>query len=173
VRVLAAIAIANVVFGASTGLAAEPKQSPAVAAVIGCRDQADPQVRLRCYDAAAGALATATATGSIVLIDREDIRKTRRSLFGFSVPKVPFFSGDKSQDEKQEEVISQIKSVRSLRHGTWEIDLGSAGIWRTTEAFPSPKTPKPSDTVKIRAGMLGGYFITVGNGRTVKGMRVR
>jgi hypothetical protein len=167
VKVRAAIGTAIVVFGASTGLAAEPEQSPAVAAVIGCRDQADPQVRLRCYDAAAGALATATASGSIVLVDRGDIRKTRRSLFGFSVPKVPFFSGDKSQDEEQEEIISQIKSVRSLRHGTWEIDLGSAGIWRTTEAFPSPKTPKLGDTVKIRAGMLGGYFITVGNGRTV------
>lgn len=169
----AATSIAIVVFGTSTGYAAEPKQSPAVAAVIGCRDQVDPQVRLRCFDAAAVALATATATGSIIVVEREEIRKTRRSLFGFSVPKMSFFSGDRSQEDEQEEIVSQIASVRSLRHGTFEIDLGTAGVWRTTEAFSSPQTPKPYDAVKIRAGMLGGYFITVGNGRTVKGLRVR
>jgi hypothetical protein len=89
------------------------------------------------------------------------------------MPKIPFFSGDKSQDEEQEEIVAQIASVRGLRDGRWEIDLGTAGVWRTTEASSSPKTPKPGDSVKVRAGMLGGYFITIGNGRTVKGLRVR
>jgi hypothetical protein len=172
-KVLAATAVAVIVFGAGTSSAAQPQQSPAVSAVIGCRDQADPQARLRCYDTAAGALATATSSGSIVVVDREEVRKTRRSLFGFSVPKLPFFSGDKSQDDQQEEIVSQIASVRGLRHGLWEMDLGTAGVWRTTEASSAAKTPKPGDTVKVRAGMLGGYFITVGNGRTVKGLRVR
>jgi hypothetical protein len=167
------MAVALVVFEAGTLSAAQPQPSPAVSAVIGCRDQADPGARLRCYDAAAGALATATASGSIVVLDKEEVRKTRRSLFGFSLPRFPFFSGDKSQDEEQEEIVSQIVSVRSLRQGIWEFDLGSAGLWRTTEALQSAKTPKAGDTVKIRAGMLGGYFITIGNGRTVRGLRVR
>lgn len=172
-RIFAATAVAVIVFGAGTLSAAQPQQSPAISAIIGCRDQADPQARLRCYDAAAGALATATTSGSIVVLDKEEVRKTRRSLFGFSLPKLPFFTGDKSQDEEQEEIVSQIASARSLRHGMWEMDLGSAGVWRTTEAFRSPKTPKAGDTVKIRAGLLGGYFITVGNARTVKGLRLR
>ena len=142
-------------------------------ALIGCRAQADPQARLRCYDAAAEALASATASGSVVVVDREEIRKARRSLFGFSVPKLPFFNGDKSQDDEQEEIIAQVASARSLGNGKWQVDLGTAGIWHTTESSAYPATPKPGDTVKIRSGILGSYFITVGKGRTVKGIRVR
>jgi hypothetical protein len=172
-RIFAAAAVVLTAFGAGASSAAQPQQSPAVSVIVGCRDQADPQARLRCYDAAAAVLANATASGSIVVLDKEEVRKTRRSLFGFSLPKLPFFSGDKSQDEEQEEIVSQIASAKSLRHGRWEMDLGSAGVWRTIEAFQSAKLPKAGDTVKIRSGMLGGYFITVGNARTVKGVRVR
>jgi hypothetical protein len=173
-RVLAATAVFVVVqFGAGTASAAQPQQPPAVAALIGCRDQSDAQARLRCYDAAVGALANATAAGSIVVVDREDVRRTRRSLFGFSVPKLPFFSGDKSQGDEQEEIVTEITSVRGLGYGKWQIDLGTAGVWRTTEASPNAAVPGPGERVRIRQGTLGSYFISVGKGRAVRGLRVR
>lgn len=158
--------------------AAAAAQAPAggrntlVDAVVECRGQADPAARLACFDAAAAALGQASASGSIVVVDREDVRETRRSLFGFSVPKLPFFSGDDSNDEAPEEIEAPIRSVRSLGYGKFLFTLDNGAQWQTTEANNRPPDPKSGETLSIRKGALGAYFLSVEGRRSVKGRRV-
>jgi hypothetical protein len=172
-RVLAFLTAAIAFWAGAPAAAQSAPPAALLDKVVQCKGVTDDQARLRCFDAAAAALESARSSGALVVVDREDVRKTRRSLFGFSVPKLPFFSGDNSQDEEQKEVLAQIKSARSLGYGKWQLDLDSAGIWQTTEPSAYSGTPKPGDAVKIRKAALGSYFITVGSGRAVKGLRVR
>ena len=53
-------------------------QSPLVDALARCRAQSDDAARLRCYDAAAGALTAAAVRGDVVVVDQQDLRKARR-----------------------------------------------------------------------------------------------
>ncbi len=171
---VAAIMIAVAAAAAAAPGAAQTTQANAlVDTVVQCKSVTDDQARLRCFDAAADALQRARSSGSVVVVDREDVRRTRRSLFGFSVPKLPFFTGDSSQEEEPQEVMAKIRSVRSLGYGKWLFDLDSAGTWQTTEPSNYAGTPRPGDAVKIRKAALGSYFITVGKRRAVKGLRVR
>src|SRR5438309_6977723 len=87
---------ASVVSLATSAALAKDKTTPAsplVAAIDRCRQITDPTQRLACFDGAANALVKATASGDVSVVDRGEVRKVRHSLFGFSLPKVPFFAG--------------------------------------------------------------------------------
>ena len=147
-------------------------QSPLVQALASCRAQVDDAARLRCYDAAAGALTDATARGSVVLVDQEDVRKTRRSLFGFSLPKLPFFSGDKSADEAQEELTAKIASTGPVGYGKWRLRLEDGAVWETTESSSALRDPRAGNEVVIKRGPLGSYMIRIAGQRGVRAKRV-
>jgi hypothetical protein len=147
-------------------------QSPLVQAIADCRKQADDAARLRCYDSAATALTDATSRGSVVVVDQEDVRKTRRSLFGFSLPKIPFFSGDKSADDQQEELTAKIASAGPLGYGKWRIKLEDGALWETTETVRGVSDPNAGNEVKIKRGPLGSYMIRIAGGRSVRVKRV-
>lgn len=153
--------------------AAEAPSNAVVDAVVACKAEADAQARLRCYDATVAALAQATSAGSLVVVDREDVRKTRRSLFGFALPKLPFFSGDYSQDEQAEKIEAKIKSARNLGYDKWLIELDSDAAWQTTEALTRQMPPKAGQSLTIKKGALGNYFLSIENKASVRAMRVR
>src|SRR3712207_6445767 len=100
----AAVLMSSAVLAAKS----KPVESPLVRAIAECQRQSDDAARLRCFDAAAAALTSATTSGKIVVVDQEDVRKTRRSLFGFSLPKLPFFSGDNSAEGQTNELTAKI-----------------------------------------------------------------
>lgn len=153
--------------------AQKPASNALVEAVTGCRAEQNEQARLRCFDAAATALQRATSSGSIVVVDKAEVRQTRRSLFGFSLPKLPFFRGDDSVDEAPEELEAKIASARSLGSDRWQFVLDSGAVWQTSQPSPYFKTPKPGQMVKLKRGALGSYFASVDGGRTVRAMRIR
>ena len=155
--------------------AAPPNNAPnnaVVDAVVRCKAETDAAARLRCYDAAAGALSQATASGSIVVIDREDVRKTRRSLFGFTLPKLPFFSGDDSQNDQADEIEAKLRTARGIGYGKWVLELDTGAKWQTTEPITRPPDPKAGEMVKIKRGAMGGYFLSVEGRRGVRALRV-
>ncbi len=156
----------------TTGVvAAETAIPPVVSDVMKCRAESDDGKRLACYDKAAGVLATATDKGDIAVVTREEVRKTRRSLFGFTLPKLPFFSGDDSaKEEEPDEVETTVKSARQNRDGNYTVTVADDAVWRTTE--PLRKMPKPGDKVKIKKAAMGSYFFSVGGLRGVRAMRV-
>jgi hypothetical protein len=158
---------------AATAQEPEADRSALITSVLDCRDVADDQARLRCYDAAAAALGEASSAGALVVVDREAVRRTRRGLFGFSVPRLPFFRGDTSHDEEVTEIEGTIQSVRSHDFGKWIVTLADDSVWQTTEPDTRNPAPRPGQSVRIRRAALGSYMLSVEGRRGTRAMRVR
>jgi hypothetical protein len=148
--------------------------SPLVAAIDHCRQITDPTQRLACFDSAAGALVAATNTGDVSVVDRGEVRKVRHSLFGFSLPKVPFFSGDTTANEAQDKLDSTIKSVRQLQSGHYQIVINdNNAIWETSESGGvNFEPPHVGQKIEILRGALGNYFLRIDGQVGVRGKRV-
>lgn len=150
-----------------------PKQSPLVGALAACRAITDPTERLACYDKEAGALLTATQSGDVSVVDRADLRKARKSLFGFSMPSLPFFSGDESASEVSDTLESTITQANGIGYGKFRITIAEGNaVWETTESYGTMRDPRAGDKISIKRGPLGSYMLRIGKNRGVKGRRV-
>ena len=150
-----------------------PKRSPLVDALEACRAIADPAERLACYDKQAGALLDAASKGDVAVVDKSEVRKARKSLFGFSMPKIPFFSGDDSADAVSDTLESTIKSASGIGYGKFRIVIAEGNaVWETTETYGTMREPRAGDKIVIKRGTLGSYILRIGSSRGVKGKRV-
>lgn len=150
-----------------------PKQSPLVSALGTCRAIADPAERLACYDKQAGALLDATSKGDVAVVDKSEVRKARKSLFGFAMPKIPFFSGDDTADVVSDTLESTIKSANGIGYGKFRMVIAEGNaVWETTEAYATMREPRAGDKIVIKRGPLGSYMLRIGSNRGVKGRRV-
>jgi hypothetical protein len=174
--------LAGVTLLAGTMLALEPaaaapqKAAPQVAqlrALDACRAIADNAQRLACFDNAAAALVNATRTGDLNVVDRGQLRQARRSLFGFSMPKLPFFAGDRSAEDDQITLDTKVTSVRALENGRFRVGIADGqALWETTESYLNFTPPRVGEAVSIKRGHLGSYFLRFGSQRGVRGRRV-
>lgn len=141
-----------------------------------CRAIAAPEARLSCFDKAASALEAAVKAKDVTIVDRQDIRKARRSLFGFTLPKIDLFGGGgRGDDDKTAdftEINTTVASARPAANGRAEIRLADEGnaVWQTTDPMPFP--PRAGAKIRIRQGTLGNYFLMV-DGRSYRGLRLR
>lgn len=146
----------------------------ALQALTACRALTSDAERLACFDRAAAELDASVERKEVVVLDKQEVKKTRRSLFGFSLPKLRLFGNDRDQDEAEEaefqEITTTVKSLRRLRTGQWQFTIEDGAVWQTTES-PSFQ-PGIGETVTIKKGLLGSYFIRFGKSRPVKGIRV-
>ena len=148
-------------------------QDAYIANLRACQAITDPTLRLTCYDQAVGEVVTASDEGDVRIVDREDVKKTRRNLFGFSLPDLGIFGGD--DDEEEELFESTITSVSLSGRNTLIITIedGNA-VWRVSSASRNTiRTTRVGDTIVFKKAALGSYFLRI-NGRTgVKGRRIR
>lgn len=168
------LALAGVAWGIVPAAAkTPPAPSPLVSAIDKCRQIKDPTQRLACYDAAASALVQATTTGQVSVVDRKELRQARRSLFGFTMPKLPFFSGDTTADEAMNKLDSTITKVTPLNNGHFRIVIADGNaVWETTETNVSFWEPKPGQKIEILRGPLGSYFLRINGQNGVRGHRI-
>jgi hypothetical protein len=139
----------------------------------GCQAIAVPNARLACFDAAAAALVGAARRGDTTVVDRSEVRQVRRSLFGFSMPKLPFFRGDESAGEVSNVLETRIASVRSLGYGRYRLTLADGdAVWETTESFENMNDPIAGQPIKLKRGALGRYILLINGQRGVSGRRV-
>ncbi|KQX21732.1 hypothetical protein ASD39_00685 [Sphingomonas sp. Root50] len=143
--------------------------------LLNCRAIADSAARLACYDQSTSALEQAEAKKDLVVVDRKQIRETKKSLFGFTLPKIGLFggSGDEKADEKDEvvELESSVEAVRPIGGGNFSLRLAKdAGTWETMSTIND--APRSGDKVRIRKAMLGSYLGQVGINRGVRFRRV-
>lgn len=156
---------------AAPALAADEPPS-AIRALGACRAIADGAQRLACYDREAGALVQSVEKKETVVLDRQDVRKTKRSLFGFTLPRLPFFGGGDNDKDDQEfsQLDVPIKTVRSIGYGKFRFTIEDGALWETTEGVNA--FPKPGEKVLIKKGLMGSFFIRFEGARSVKGRRV-
>jgi hypothetical protein len=151
----------------------KPPPSPLVAAIDHCRQITDPTQRLACYDSAASALVQASNSGAVAIVDQNEVRKVRHSLFGFTLPKVPFFSGDTTAGEVQDKLDSTITQVRQLSNGYYRIVIAdNNAVWETSDDSVSFDPPHVGQKITIVRGALGNYFLRINGQIGVRGRRV-
>lgn len=141
-----------------------------------CRAISADAERLACFDRVSAALVTAAEEGDLSVVNREEVRKTRRSLFGFSLPDLGIFGrGDKAKEKDEADEIeilnTTVASSRSTREGL-EITTAEGAVW----LIPSPPrrlmTPRPGQPVEFRKGTLTSYFVRINGQAGVKGRRI-
>jgi|APFEC2959095171_1045051.scaffolds.fasta_scaffold00028_87 hypothetical protein len=145
----------------------------AVDAITACRDVADSAARLACFDKAVATLAAARDKKEVVVLDRAEVQKTRRSLFGFTLPRIKLFGGGDDDDNAEDikEINGSVAGVSAVAGDRWTVTLDDDTRWITTESargFP----PRAGETVRIRRAALGSYDASFNKRRTIKVRRI-
>ena len=164
---------------ATAGTAAERPQPRAEIFndLLKCRGIAEDTARLACYDKQVGAMDSAAQRDEVVVLDKTELNKTRRTLFGFSFPKLPFLGGGDEDEKKQgdqndamTQIEATIASAKNVGNGKWLIKLEDGAEWMTTEAV-TYRDPKPGMTIEIKRASMGSFMIKIA-GRAVRAKRV-
>jgi hypothetical protein len=156
------------VAGLPHGAQAQQPAVDAVTAMTQCRAVPDPAARLACFDETAAAVERAREEKELIVLDKSEVRTTRRSLFGFTLPRIKFLEGD-GKEEPESEIETTIDTVRSLGYGKWVVKTAEGASWQTTE--PMSDTPRSGAKITIKRGALGSYFLKVSGYKAVRAMR--
>jgi hypothetical protein len=137
-----------------------------------CRAIADEVERLACYDTKVGAIVAASEAGDVRVVDRGDLVRTRRQLFGFAVPELDILKDDKQDKEASELLQTSITGSRQLSGRAWRFTTEEGAVWEINNA-PGRFAPiKTGDKVEFKRASLGYYFIRINGQMGVKGKRI-
>lgn len=134
-----------------------------------CQTIMEDSARLACFDAAVGVMVAATESGEVQVVKKEEVEQTRRGLFGFSMPKIGFLSGD---GKEMELLQSTITRVRSIRRG-YILTIEEGSVWQLSSVPSRLRTPKVGDPVEFKKASLGSYFVRINGQMGVKGKRIQ
>lgn len=171
----AAIAFHVVLLGTGPVYAqdATDEKRGAAAALFSCKSIEDDRLRLECYDREVGALQAAEANNQVVIVDQEVVKKARRDLFGFSLPKIDLFNR-RGKDEVEEirQIEDTLASFRLDATGRAIFTLGNGSRWMQTDSSAILGEPKAGDKVLIESAALGSFKANIGGRRAVRVKRI-
>lgn len=171
---LAALALCAPLVAQDKAVSAE---SSYVAALRTCQNKTDPAERLACYDTAVAAMVTASSDGEVRVVDADDVRQTRRKLFGFALPDLGVFGGDsdKNDPEKAGEFTTLNTTISGVRGSgqTLVVTTAEGAQWQLDEMPARLMKPKVGQTLEIKKGALSSYFLRINGQRGIKGRRVQ
>lgn len=161
----------SVAFAQSSGSAKDPFDP-----LRACRTIAGDSERLACFDKVTATLVTAADEGDLSVVDREQVRKTRRTLFGFALPDLGIFGrSDKAKDKDEVDQIevlnTTIASSRMTPDGI-EFKTVEGAVWLIGSPPRRLMTPRAGQPVEFRKGSLSSYFIRINGQGGVKGRRI-
>ena len=133
---------------------------PAFQRAVACRAVADPQERLACYDREVAALAAAEAAREIRVVERQQIQRTRRSLFGLVLPDLNVFGGDDG-DEGVSEINGTIRAVSQDAYGKYRFTLEDGARWRQIDSRELSAEPRVGQPIRIRRAAAGSFLANV------------
>jgi len=171
---LAAAALTVLPAAAAAGQAqgSAPDRPELFEALVRCRAVADDTARLRCFDAAAAEMEAAAERRDLVVVDRQQVRESRRRLFGLPLPRLPIFGGGDEEEEEEEirSIESEVASASQIDFGRWVIRLADGSTWVQTDNEILAGRPRPGQPVRVSRAALGTYMMRVNN---QPGIRVR
>jgi hypothetical protein len=142
--------------------------------LIDCRSVADNAARLACYDAQVARFDEAESRNELVVVDKEQVKKARKGLFGLSLPDLGgvFGTGNDEEDKNGlSEIQSTVKVAVTGASGKWTIILEDGAKWVQTDTTVI-RTPKPGQPIVIKRAALGSFLAKVNDLRAFKVMRV-
>jgi hypothetical protein len=157
----------------TTAIAADDNNPAAdhLAPLRACTGETDPRLRLVCYDAAAAEVIAAADKGQLKIVDQAEIRRTRRGLFGFSLPDLGLFGGgDDAPDMDMLETT--ITGVRYTGDDAFVFKTKEGATWQVLNAPSRLREVHSGDAVVFKKAAMGSYFIRIDGQIGVKGKRV-
>jgi hypothetical protein len=150
------------------------KQEPpaALSRVVQCRAIAGEAERLACYDREVAAMDQAQSSGELVAMDRQQVRRTRRSLFGLAVPNLGIFGDDNQDDEEASRIESTVRSASMNANGKWIIELPDGARWIQIDSRELNFPPRAGQPIRIRRAALGSYLANINNQTAIRVRRV-
>lgn len=136
--------------------AAAQDRSKHLERVVDCRKLTDTAERLACYDRTVAELDAAEQKKDVVVVDKEQIREARRSVFGFKLPRIKLF-GSGGGEEEIDEIVSTVKviSTRSDGRVAFTIEDGARWVQSDDRALVGVK---PGRKVTIKRAAMGSFF---------------
>lgn len=155
------------------GLAAQgaPTTStpPVFQDLLRCRALSEAPARLACFDRASAAIAGAAERREVVMVDRAQIKRTKRSLFGLDIPNLSLFGGDDEEAEVKS-IEAKIRSAHVNSDGRWIVMLDDGSAWQQTDRAMLGVSPRAGGAVVINRTVVGSYMMRVSG---QPGIRVR
>lgn len=145
-----------------------------VADMFECRAISNPEERLACFDREVNRVYEAQESKELVIADREQIKQTRKGLFGFTLPKIGLFAGsdDDDETEKVSEITAVLASARPMRNGRYLLTLQDGSRWQQVDKVKVLGKPSAGDEVVLKRGALGSYFAKIGKRRAIRVKRI-
>jgi hypothetical protein len=147
------------------------KESKATAAVLSdllaCRGLPDAE-RLACYDRAVAAFDKAQQSGSVVVVDREQIKEAKRDVFGFNVPTFGKLFERAGKGETVNEVTLTIDHATQDAYGKWTFYMEGGQVWHELDTDELARKPHKGSQARIRHGMVGSYVMNVDGQPSIK-----
>lgn len=138
-----------------------------------CRDQMSEGARATCYDGSVSALLAAVEAGDIRLVDREEVRKTRRQLFGTGAPELDILkSNDPDGDDSSELLETSITSAVKTGAASWRFTTAEGAVWEIKNPPRKLAPLMPGDKVVFKKATLGFFFVRINGQIGVKGRRI-
>lgn len=162
--------------GAATAAASANAQPAAEAPnamdrALACRSVAQQSARLACYDREVAAVAAAKERKDLVVLDRRQLRETRRSVFGLSLPRLAIFGGDGDGDGV-DRLDTTITSVRQNPYGKWLLTVKEGSVWMQIDSRELSFPPVVGDRIVIRRAALGSFLANVRGQPAIRMKRV-
>jgi hypothetical protein len=151
-----------------------PERPEVLNQVTACRSVADNAERLACFDRQVAALEAAERSREIAVVDRGQIRRARRSLFGLRLPDLGIFGDDEDEGEDGaavNEINSTIRSVGTSADNRMVYRLEDNSVWVQTEGRTG--FPRAGEAIRIRRGPLGSFLASVAGRPAVRVVRER
>ena len=154
------LGLAAMVVAPAAGAAQEPAPRPEMLRkLVDCRKLADDIERVRCYDREVTLLDEAERKREIVLVDRAEIGRTRRSLFGLALPNLKLLG--RGKDEPAFTTIETVLADARPAGRGWTFTLEDGARWIQTDSAELGYTPKRGQSIRIRQGALGSFLANI------------
>jgi len=177
IRAAVLVALAGFAFAVPLAAEDEKGESTYLKSLRECQAKTVPSERLACYDAAVATVLAASSEGEVRVIDKAEVRETRRKLFGFALPDFGIFGNksDKEDPGKAEEDSSLQTTITGVKtaNGTYIVTTAEGAQWQLDELPARLMKPKIGQPLEIHAGSFGSYFLRIDGQKGVKGRRVR
>ena len=145
----------------------------ALTRVLDCRALQSAQERLACYDREVAALQQAEATRELVVLDRQQVRRTRRTLFGLTLPNLGLLGDDNPNEEGASEIQSTLRSAVQNPFGKWILTLEDGARWIQLDSREFSREPRAGHSIRIRRAAMGSYLANIDNQIAIRVRRER
>ena len=125
--------------------------------VVDCLQIDDSAQRLTCFDRNVKAMKAAQKSDQLFIASEDQVKESRRRLFGLTLPGLKIFGGAAGNDEEVKEIDGVIASVREAAAG-YVFTLADGAVWAQSDAHYLGRTPKAGQKIVIRKAALGSYM---------------